>query len=188
MGTMFRFLSNLWQDKRGNVVVIVGLCAGPLLLASLGVIEVTAMSSEKAKLQAAVDAGALAGAGRLAVATSNSGQGAMSAGISVAEDSAQRSGVKSTVKFDAVTGAGKDTLTVNATAQHKALIGLMGFGDAQISVSATAENMGSVPLCVLQTGSGGLKLMDQSRIRATGCAVHSNDNIPSQAAACCKQM
>lgn len=177
MGTMFRFLSDLWQNKRGNVVVIVGLCAGPLLLASLGVIEVTAMSSEKAKLQAAVDAGALAGAGRLAVATSNSGQGAMSAGISVAEDSAQRSGVKSTVKFDAVTGAGKDTLTVNATAQHKALIGFMGFGDAQISVSATAENMGSVPLCVLQTGSGGLKLMDQSRIRATGCAVHSNDNI-----------
>lgn len=68
-------------------------------------------------------------------------------------------------------------MTVTATTEHKALVGFMGFGNTTIKATATAENMGAVPLCVLQTGAGGLELKDQSRIRATGCAVHSNSNI-----------
>lgn len=164
-----------WNNRHGNVSIIAGLCAIPVLGAAFGVIEIGGMTAEKARLQAAVDAGALAGAGRLAVATHDGGQGATNAAVTVAEQTATRAGIDSAVQYQVTLD--KSSVTLAATANHKALVGFLGFGNQVLSVSATAENMGVIPLCVLQTGSGGIELKNQARIRATGCAVHANKNI-----------
>jgi hypothetical protein len=165
----------LWKNRRGNVSMITGLCAFPILAAAFGVIEIGGMTAEKARLQSAVDAGALAGAGRLAVATHDGGQGAQNAALTVAEQAAAAAGIRSAIQYQV--SVDKSSITLAATASHKAMIGFMGFGDQALSVSATAENVGVVPLCVLQTGNGGISLKNQARIRATGCAVHANKNI-----------
>ncbi|WP_303831649.1 TadE/TadG family type IV pilus assembly protein [Asticcacaulis taihuensis] len=166
-----------WEARHGNVAVIAGLCALPLLGAVFGVIELGAIAAEKADLQAAVDAGALSGAGRLAMVTNDGGQGATSTAISTADQAVKNAGIRSAIRYDAAMGGRNQSVTLTAYADHKALVDFMGFGNATISVTATAENLGAVPLCVLQTGKGGTVLKDQARIRAVGCAVHSNDNI-----------
>lgn len=123
--------------------------------------------------------GALAGAGRLSVA-STSGQGPVVTAIGAAQRVIDEAGIGSNVTFTASVAADRQSITVRAVADHKAIAGFMNVGDMEIDVSATAENLGSIPLCILQTGSkgkGGIDVTDTARIRATGCAVHANKYV-----------
>jgi Flp pilus assembly protein TadG len=167
------------KDTTGNVALVTALCAVPVLFAVFGTLELMNTHNERARLQDAVDAGALAGAGRLSVATS-SDQGPNGTAITVAQRFADDAGIRSDIRFVATVAADRQSITVDAVADHKAVAGFMDFGNAQIKVSATAENLSSIPLCVLQTsnaGKGGINITDTARIRATGCAVHANANI-----------
>lgn len=172
-GIYYRF-RNLVRDNRGNVALVVGLCAFPLLLAVGGALEFGDMASERSRLQDAVDAGALAGASRMTVA---GGAGVGQNGSDVAVQAAQRSLAENhfqpAVTFEA--SADASSLTLTAHARHKALTGLLG--DTAITATATADTLASVPLCVLQTGGGGISIRNTARIRATGCAVHANGDI-----------
>ncbi len=168
------------NDIRGNVTVISALCAVPVLLAVFGVIELGNASNDRAKLQAAVDAGALAGAGRLSIATTTGDLGPTDTAVAVARQTVADAKINSAVVYNAAIGANRESLTLEAVADHKALVGFMGFGDQKIIVRATAETLGSTPLCILQTGAGnkmGISLDNTARIRATGCAIHANGDI-----------
>jgi Flp pilus assembly protein TadG len=168
---------NQWlADCRGNVAVIAGIAVIPLMFAALGVIEISDVSRERGNLQAAADAGALAGAGRLSMAVAAS-QSPTDTAVTVAQQTVATSHIRSMTSFDAAITGTRNAVTVRGQADHRALFGFLGFGDAKITVTATAENLGSVPLCVLQTGSGGITLENTARIRATGCAIHANQNI-----------
>jgi Flp pilus assembly protein TadG len=163
-------------DCRGNVAIIATLTAIPLMFAAFGIIELSSASGERASLQEAVDAGALAGAGRLSMANT-AAQTPIDTAVTVAQQSAARSHLRSKATFSAAIDGKASTITVTGAADHKALIGFLGFGDTTLTAMATAENLGSVPLCVLQTGAGGIRLENNARIRATGCAIHANQNI-----------
>lgn len=167
------------QDIRGNVATIFGLSAIPVLLAVFGVMEISHASNQKAKLQEAVDEGALSGAGKLGFVSTQGNSVAQDTAIRTAKQVAANSGIRAEVFYTVTAAADRSSLTLEATADHKALFGFADFGDQTIEVRATAENLGSIPLCVLQTrhGKGGIDLVDTSRIRATGCAVHANANI-----------
>ncbi|MBP2158719.1 MULTISPECIES: TadE/TadG family type IV pilus assembly protein [Asticcacaulis] len=174
-----RTLTGFGKDRTGNVATVMALCAVPVLFAAFGALEMVNTHAERARLQDAVDAGALAGAGRLSVA-STTDQGPVGTAIATAQRAITDAGIKSDVHFVATVATDRQSITVDATADHKAIAGFMGFGDAQIKVTATAENLGSVPLCVLQTaskGKGGIDINDQARVRATGCAIHANTNV-----------
>lgn len=174
-----RILQGLGKDRTGNVATVVALCAVPLFFAVFGALEVVNTHAEHARLQDAVDAGALAGAGRLSVA-STTDQGPVSTAVTVTQRGIADARIKSAVNVVATVAADRQSITVDAVADHKALIGFMGFGNADIKVTATAENLGSIPLCVLQTaskGKGGINVNDQARVRATGCAIHANTNV-----------
>jgi Flp pilus assembly protein TadG len=56
------------RGDRGNLVVITGLMAIPLSMIVVMTLEMVSLSSETARMQAAVDAAALAGARELAIA------------------------------------------------------------------------------------------------------------------------
>jgi len=174
-----RIFKGLGKDRTGNVATVVALCAVPLLFAVFGALEVVNTHAEHARLQDAVDAGALAGAGRLSIA-STTDQGPVSTAITITQRSISDARITSAVKVVATVAADRQSITVEAKADHKALVGFMDFGDADITVTATAENLGSIPLCVLQTaskGKGGINVNDQARVRATGCAIHANTNV-----------
>ena len=170
-------LQSVWKETGGNVTMVFGLCAVPVFFAAFGAVELGQTSSERGKLQAAVDAGALAGAGRLSVATSSGDTGPTDRAVSITLQTLANENVTSSVVLTPSIAAGRGSLTMTSTADHKALIGFMGFGDQKIIVTATAETLGSVPLCVLQTGAGGINLQGTARVRATGCAVHANEDI-----------
>ncbi len=172
---MFRgWLAKIAANNRGNVMTIVALSAAPLLLCSVGVLELTAISNDHAKLQAAADAGALAGAGRLSVATGTASAPTDTA-TTVTKQTASQSGITSQVNVEVSVAQDNSAVTVVATTTHTPIVDLLGA--RTITVTAKAENMGHIPLCVLQTGTGGIRLQNSARIRATGCAVHANDDI-----------
>lgn len=174
-----RIFKGLGKDRTGNVATVVALCAVPLFFAVFGALEVVNTHAEHARLQDAVDAGALAGAGRLSVA-STTDQGPVSTAVTTTQHSINDARIKSAVRVVATVAADRQSITVDAIADHKALVGFMGFGDTDIKVTATAENLGSIPLCVLQTaskGKGGIVVNDQARVRATGCAIHANTSV-----------
>ncbi len=105
------------------------------------------------------------------------GSGTGSNAADVATETAQRvlsqGHVHDPVTFSVTSDA--SSLTLTAVADHRALTGLLG--NTAITAKATAETLASVPLCVLQTGSGDIDLRAQARIRATGCAVHADSDI-----------
>lgn len=172
-------LNQFFRNQRGNVAMISGVCAVPVMFAVFGAIELTNTSNQRAKLQEAVDEGALTGAGRLAFVSTQGNSVAQTAAIATARQVAANAGIKAEVQYVATVAADRSSLTLQAVADHKALVGFMGFGDQKLTVHATAETLGSIPLCVLQTkvGKGGIEVGDTSRVRATGCAVHANANI-----------
>ncbi len=173
MGTLYRF-ARFRDAVGGNVALVAALCAFPLMLAAGGAMEYGSVVSERSILQDAVDAGALAGASRMTVA---GGSGIANNASDVATETAQHvlteGHVPSAVTFNVASDA--SSLTLTAVSNHRALTGLLG--DTSITVKATAETLASVPLCVLQTGTGDIDLRAQSRIRATGCAVHADSDI-----------
>ena len=172
---MFRgWLAKIAANKSGNVTMIVALSAVPLLLSGVGVLELTAISNDHAKLQAAADAGALAGAGRLSVATGTASAPTDTA-TTVTRQTAAQSGIASQVNVQVSVAQDNSAVTVVATTTHTPIVDLLGA--RVITATAKAENMGHTPLCVLQTGTGGVRLQNSARIRATGCAVHANDDI-----------
>lgn len=168
------WLSKIAANGRGNVTTIVALSAVPLLLSSVGVLEIASISNDHAKLQAAADAGALAGAGRLSVATGTV-SGPTATAATVTQQTAANAGITTAVSVEASVSQDNSAVTVVATTTHRPIVDLLG--THIISATAKAENMGHIPLCVLQTGTGGIRAQNQARIRATGCAVHANDDI-----------
>lgn len=174
---MWRKLQELVNAVGGNVSLVFGLCALPLTFIACAAIDLYGVSNERALLQNAVDAGALAGAAHLSVASSSRTDSVTSAAIAVAEQVLKDAHVSSAVVFDVVLENNNQAVTVTAHADHKALIGFDGFGNANLNVKATAESLNASPLCILQTGGGGIGVKNTARIRATGCAVHANQNI-----------
>ena len=173
---MFRGLGRKFGCQGGNVTMVVGISAPVVLFAVLGVLELSSIASERAHLQDAADAGALAGAGRLTMA-SNTSAGPGDTATRVTQQTAADAHITTTVSVQTTIAADNSALTVNAQAVHKPIIDVLG--TQVITATATAENMGHTPLCVLQTGTskGGITLQNGARIRATGCAVHANEDI-----------
>ncbi|HVZ28853.1 MAG TPA: TadE/TadG family type IV pilus assembly protein [Asticcacaulis sp.] len=166
-----------FKDQRGNVAVTVALCAVPILLLSFGAIDFGMAAHERSLLQNAVDSGALAGATRLTVAGSTGGQQTVEAtATNVARQALLDAHITTLADFT-VTLDAQGAVTVNGQMKHQALTGFLGYGDQTLTAHATAETLASVPLCVLQTGEGGITLKDKSSLQATGCAVHANENI-----------
>lgn len=163
------------------MAVIAALCAVPLMVAVTGALEVQGMEGAKANLQAAVDAGALAGAQRLSIVNANGTSDVQSAAIAAANSNLGNALRDTSVAYAVDVNMTDSSVTVSGSAFHKALIGFMGFGDETIRASATADALASVPLCILQTGSdktdSGILLKNQASIRAIGCAVHANKNL-----------
>lgn len=167
-------------SRCGNVTTIVALCAVPLIAVVTGVIEMQGMESARSRLQAAVDAGALAGAQRLGLVNANGSSDVQAAATTAANSDLGNFGdtpVTYTVKVDTT----KNSVTLAATAAHKALIGFMGFGSGTLRATATADALGSVPLCILQSGSEnnnqGIQVRDHAMIHANGCSVQANRDI-----------
>ncbi|MDI7773906.1 pilus assembly protein [Asticcacaulis sp. EMRT-3] len=173
------YRETFFRATRGNVTTIVALAAIPLLMGAMAALEFTDMSNAHARLQAAVDEGALSGAGQLAVATTTSGDSAvLDNAQTVAQQTLASQNTSDTASFTASIGGNRSSVTVDGYTLYKPITGILGVQPRRIAATATAETMQRTPLCVLQTdSSGGIDIKQTGQIRASGCAVHANADI-----------
>jgi Flp pilus assembly protein TadG len=168
----------LLGDRRGGTAVIFALVTPALALLGCGAIDIASVNSDRAAMQDAADATALAMAKQLGVATA--------AGIA-ARAQAYAAGqlgpiaANDGVSVTATVGANNNSVNVAITGHRNSFFGnLVPPGGWQMSVQATASSLGELPLCVLSTGTGGannIQLQGSSDMTAGNCLVQSNQNI-----------
>jgi Flp pilus assembly protein TadG len=165
------------RGTRGNVGLIAAIAAVPLTALAFFALDASEISRDRAKLQAAADAGALGGAAELGV-SSRGLVGIEETAENLAFTSVHDMPADAQVAFDAVADRDQGVVVVNGTATRK---GRSPFSKSTtIRVTATAEMLQSQPLCILQSdteASNGMKVDDTATVRAPGCLVHVNTNI-----------
>lgn len=178
-----RLLKRFPGARDGHAGITVALLAVPLMLAVGGAIELNAYNRDKSRLQDAADAGALAGAGRLTLATygqNTSGVTTFATQTAYLQANPLPEGL--TVEFTATADLQKGMVEVTGVAQRKPIFSAIDFAST-LTVKARAENMQKTPLCVLQTQDGGLSVQNTAQIKAPGCAIHANESITVEPAA-----
>lgn len=167
------------RPKRGNVTLLTALAVLPLSLAIVGAVELTSLSNERAMMQAAADAAALAGAQSRTIAGTNQKSGADFAekfALGQVGDFAERA----KVRFVASDGP-DGSFTVRGFATRHSFFGdLVPRGGFRIAVQSVAEALVKQPLCIL--GIEGtpnifsISSAGSSKVTAKGCVVHSNSD------------
>ncbi|OYU77494.1 MAG: hypothetical protein CFE32_05380 [Alphaproteobacteria bacterium PA3] len=179
--------SKRWKTKRrgerGNLVVVTGVIAVPLAMIVVMTLEMVSLSSEKARMQAAVDAAALAGARELAVAGGNARNAngfAETFATNQVSDLAPRIAMNFTASQNVNGG-----FEVSGVGVRGSFFGnMVPPGGFTIRVNAIAEALNQQPLCVLalpenddDSTTPGLSAVINSGIQANNCLVHSNGNM-----------
>lgn len=171
----WQWLKAFARNTRGNVTLMVSLAAIPVMLATTGAMELMSISGERTRLQAAVDAAALAGAEKLSVVTVSTGQMVNQAARQAGADNL--GGTRDPVTFAVAVDQNGRSVTVDGTADHKAIIGFLGFGDTRVTATATADALQKTPLCILQVSDGDIDLANNATVRAPGCLIHADGDI-----------
>lgn len=173
------YRSNSKRSRRGNITMVSALALVPLSYAVLCGVEIAGISKGRANLQAAADAGALAGAGELSVSTRGD-DGIRSTAIALANSALSGLTDTTTPSFTVDINRNAGTVTVTARAQFQSMFSGLVTNKTPLEVTSTAETLSKTPLCVLQidqTATIGANVMDRSIIRAPGCLVQSNSGI-----------
>lgn len=175
---MFDQLSNK-KSRRGNITLITALALVPLSYAVLCGVELAGIAQSKARLQGAVDAGALAGAGELSVSTRGD-DGIKSTAIALATNEVSAMPDIANPSFTVDIDRNGGTVSVTARAQFQSMFSGLVTNKTPLTVTSTAETLSKTPLCVLQIDQAapiGANVTDRSVIRAPGCLVQSNSGI-----------
>jgi Flp pilus assembly protein TadG len=175
-----RLLNNIsaqGADRRGNVAMTFALSAVPVVMAVTGALEFYTISNTRSLLQEAVDTGALAGAGKLAIASYDTVGEVTATATATAQKNVSGAPNPGAFHFQVLVDETAGTVTVNGTADHKSLAAITGIGDTAVKATATAEALQKTPLCVLQTSGSGIELANNSQLRAPGCLIHANTDI-----------
>ena len=168
---------NARKRQRGQVAVITGLIALPLGMVVAMSVELVALSSERARMQAAVDAAALAGASQLAVA-GNLAKPASEYAENFARQQLQDLSPRLKMRFAAQQDQ-SGGFVVDAIGSRDSFFGnLVPPGGFTIRVKAIAETLSQQPLCILslKDNNRGVSIQadSSSAIRAQNCLIHAN--------------
>jgi len=165
------------RARGGGVALLTALALPPLILLTLGAVQLQAVVSAKSRLSDAADAAALWGAQQLTISE---------AGVTerVEAWAMAQLGDLATNALD---------LTITSTMEDKRVLrvridaNLPSFfmnalpkGGFALSSEAVAEGLSQSPLCILTTGTASgerLTMMNQSKLRGDECLVHSNRDI-----------
>lgn len=174
--SLSRFVSGLFRNARGGVVITFALALPLMLVAVGGAIDYGYMSVRKTALQGAADAAALAAAREMQIANADKDAvNAVAKTTALANLEANPDGISIRTRF------ATDPITVGvAVRQSPGLIflgQLLGMADFDITVRAVARVAGDMAICLLildENSKAALALKNRSRITGNGCAVYSN--------------
>jgi hypothetical protein len=167
------------RHKRGNLSLLTALAVLPLSLVLVGAVELTSLSNERAAMQSAADAAALAGAQSMTIAGTTKVSAidyAQKFALSQVGDFSKRA------KVSFVASDGPDgSFVVKGDAIRPSFFGdLVPPGGFKIAVQSVAEALVKQPLCILgideTANSFSISGAGTSKITAKGCVVHSNSD------------
>ena len=168
------------RGQRGQLALITALIAMPMSVAVVFAAELTALSGERSKMQAAVDAAALAGAREIGV---SGGEERDIKGYTeqFAKELTNQTipHVKTTFKAEQLADG---AVRIDGVGTRNSFFGnMIPKGGFVIKVRAEGEALSKQPLCVVATGSSDVKraldAKEQSRILAPNCLIHSNADM-----------
>jgi hypothetical protein len=168
------------QRSRGNLTIMTGLLVLPSAIAIVMAIEIVALNNERAMMQSAADAAALAGACDLMVSGSSRRN---------AKNFAERFALSQVGSF-----AERAKVAFVATPEQEGVFAVDGFaarpsffgslvppGGFRIQVRSVAENMVRQPLCILgqneALAENAISGDGSAGLNARGCVVHANGDI-----------
>ena len=169
------------RETRGTIALKFALLVPAIALLSVGAVDLFAVTTAQTRLQAIADAGALAGAPALALATDGAAARERSASF-VAGQLSEWSDAPTVVEtYEIVTQGGQRGIRVLLQANRQSFfVNMLPPGGWNFKGDATATSVGLVPLCVLVTGTQAnrvLHVRDTGRMTAPSCMVHSNRDI-----------
>ena len=170
----------LKRGQRGQLALITAIVALPLSVAVVFAAELTALSGERSKMQAAVDAAALAGAREIGV---SGGAERDIKGFTERFAKEQTDEIIPHVrtKFTAEQ-LPEGAVRIDGVGTRNSFFGnMVPKGGFVIRVRSEALALGQQPLCVVATGSStvtrAIDAKEQSRIFAPNCLIHSNADM-----------
>jgi hypothetical protein len=156
--------------------MLTALALPPILLVSMGAIQLQAVFSDKNKSQNVADAAALWGAQQLTVTP----VGASDRAKAFAEAQLGQMAANATVTVTA-TAVDESTMKIAVdTYRPSFFFNLMPFGGFYTHAESIAEGVSQTPLCVMTFGTNSsdrLEVNNVSRLSAPQCLIHANEQI-----------
>ncbi|HEX8662482.1 MAG TPA: pilus assembly protein TadG-related protein [Beijerinckiaceae bacterium] len=171
-----------WGDRRGGVVLMLGLAAPILFGGVAAAIDYSSLVSHKGNLQRAADSAALAAVRELNIANATDAQVVNVANVVVASTLRQQadSRLKYTVTPQVIEK--RRAVQVSIAATVETWMGrLLNMPIGELSVTAKGRLYGSTRLCVLTLdpdASNALKLDKNAVLTATQCSVYADSKSP----------
>lgn len=174
-------LGRLRSDTRGNIALGFALIGPTVILLGVGAVDLFAVHTAQNRLQSIADAGALAGAPALALATDGAAAKERAAAFVTGAMSEWSEAPEFEGTYEIVNQGGQRAIRVLLEGHRPSFFAnMLPPGGWNFSGDATATSVGLVPLCVLVTAGAvpkALNVKDSSRLAAPSCMVHSNKDI-----------
>ncbi|HZW14916.1 MAG TPA: pilus assembly protein TadG-related protein [Brevundimonas sp.] len=175
------FARRFRRARDGSIALKFALLGPAVLLVGVGAIDLLAVNAASTRLQAIADAGALAGAPSLALATDGTEARERAAAFIDAQMEDWVDAPTYTATYEIVDRMGQRALRVLMHGHRPSFFAsMLPPGGWNFNAEAVASSVGLVPLCVLVTGNTGARLLhvqDSGRMNAPACLVHSNRDI-----------
>lgn len=169
------------SNTQGNIALSFAFIGPAVILLGVGAIDLFAVHTAQVRLQSIADAGALASAPTLALATDGTAAKARAASFVSGQMSEWADRPDFTATYEIVEQGGQRAIRVLLRGHRQSFFAnMLPPGGWHFVGDATATSVGLVPLCVLVTGDSGkdvLNVRDTGRIAAPSCMVHSNRDI-----------
>jgi Flp pilus assembly protein TadG len=171
-----RALHALIGDRAGGIATTFGIVTPILLMAAAAAVDYGLFERERVRLQAQVDAAAVASAREMQMAKADSAKIAAVA-ESFVRHSEPDASVQTRVDAEAM------SVTVSAQKKYDPKMGNFFWREApQIAATATAQLNGTMPLCLLALdpkAPATVSLEQSAMMTATGCMVYSDSRHPN---------
>lgn len=169
------------SDVGGNIALTAALVGPAVILLGVGAVDLLAVNSAHGRLQSIADAGALAGAPHLALATDGAAARERAASFVAGEISQWEGAPAYEGTYEVIEQGGQRAIHVLLKGHRPSFFAnMLPPGGWNFVGDATATSVGLVPLCVLITGDGRPRMLhvrDSGRLAAPACMVHSNRDI-----------
>lgn len=167
--------------RDGSIALKFALAGPAVVMLAVGAVDLMAVHTSKSRFQTIADAGALAGARALSLATDGTAARERADAFVRAQMGEWSDAPTYVATYEILDRGGQRAIRVLLNGNRPSFFANMfPRGGWNFVGDATASTVGLVPLCVLTTGESGVKLLnvkDFSKMNAPACMVHSNRDI-----------